>query len=386
MIETGPAQRTAQTAKGNPTRAAQKKPLWRTLLLWTHMTLGLSVGLFLVMMGLTGASMIFRPQLERMVYPALMRAGPAGAGSADACLAAVKLATPGTKLLYLNPPMNAGASMSFVEDTWEGKRRRRQNVYAAADGQGGCRILGIRKAEADPLGWVMSLHHTLLLGTPGQTILGYAGCGVCLLAISGLVLWWPKRWTPSRFKLRASARPLHYGLGFWVMIPLLMTGATGTYLGWKDGFSRVLVGEPTAGIAVPGITAAKGKIPVSLDAALAAVHIAAPAANPSLVRIAKLEYPLTVEFEEAGQSYRQSTGKAVVVAAADGTVRVARLIRERDEKPGERLLAAAQRVHQAEWGGTPVKALWCVVGLAPAVLFGSGFLMWRRRVFRAGKG
>ncbi|MDQ2834526.1 MAG: PepSY domain-containing protein [Acidobacteriota bacterium] len=381
MMDTQTTERKAASLK----KPMQTKTLGRRLLLWTHMTLGLSICLFLVMMGLSGASMIFRPELERAVYPGLTHSGPAGAGSADACLEAAKLADPEAKILYLTPPVDVAASMSFTEEVKEGSGKRRQFLYAAGNGQGSCQVLGIRKAAADPLSWIMGLHHTLLLGAPGQTVIGYLGCLVITLALTGLALWWPKRWTPSRFKVRASARPLHYGLGFWVLIPLLVIGLTGTYLAWKEAVTRILVAAPITPAMresrSSGATEPPGDAtPVSLDAVLAAVHDAAPDAVPSLVRIAKLEYPITVEFEEAGERYRQSTGKAVVVADAHGIVHVAKLTRERDGTRMQRFLAKAQRVHQAEWGGLLVKVIWCCLGIAPAVLFGSGFLMWRRRV------
>jgi uncharacterized iron-regulated membrane protein len=39
-------------------------------------------------------------------------------------------------------------------------------------------------------------------------------------------------------------------------------------------------------------------------------------------------------------------------------------------------------LHFGNFGGTPVKILWCLLGLAPMALFGTGALMWWNRVLR----
>src|SRR5260370_27280384 len=47
-------------------------PSRRSLLLQLHLWLGLSVGALLVLIGLSGSAMIFRFELERLCFPALM--------------------------------------------------------------------------------------------------------------------------------------------------------------------------------------------------------------------------------------------------------------------------------------------------------------------------
>jgi uncharacterized iron-regulated membrane protein len=39
-------------------------------------------------------------------------------------------------------------------------------------------------------------------------------------------------------------------------------------------------------------------------------------------------------------------------------------------------------LHFGNWGGLPVKVLWCLLGLAPGTLGATGFLMWWNRVLR----
>jgi uncharacterized iron-regulated membrane protein len=52
------------------------------------------------------------------------------------------------------------------------------------------------------------------------------------------------------------------------------------------------------------------------------------------------------------------------------------------ERPGEAFLLAMIQLHFGRFGGLPVRFLWFVLGLLPAVLFGTGFVLWWTRVVR----
>jgi uncharacterized iron-regulated membrane protein len=47
---------------------------------------------------------------------------------------------------------------------------------------------------------------------------------------------------------------------------------------------------------------------------------------------------------------------------------------------GDRIAAWIGPLHTGNFGGPVVKALYVVLGLAPALLFATGFLMWWNRV------
>jgi uncharacterized iron-regulated membrane protein len=56
-------------------------------------------------------------------------------------------------------------------------------------------------------------------------------------------------------------------------------------------------------------------------------------------------------------------------------------------RTGDRFLRMVSRVHFGTFMGrspatAPIKVIWCVVGLAPVVLFATGVIMWWNRVLR----
>jgi uncharacterized iron-regulated membrane protein len=52
------------------------------------------------------------------------------------------------------------------------------------------------------------------------------------------------------------------------------------------------------------------------------------------------------------------------------------------ERPGETLLLALIQLHFGRFGGLEIRVLWTLLGLLPAVLFLTGFLLWWTRVVR----
>ncbi|MDT0642263.1 PepSY-associated TM helix domain-containing protein [Zunongwangia sp. F363] len=109
----------------------------------------------------------------------------------------------------------------------------------------------ILKAQANPLdGFFMTMfrmHRWLLLdSTIGRPIVGVASIIFFFLAISGIVLWFPKKWKWKNFKpgfkIKFSARwkrinhDLHNTLGFYACIFLVIMVLTG--LCWSFGWYR----------------------------------------------------------------------------------------------------------------------------------------------------
>lgn len=91
----------------------------------------------------------------------------------------------------------------------------------------------------------------------------------------------------------------------------------------------------------------------------------------------------TVMFEAADEHYRDAPNSMTIRAGADGTARVEKVSLWRDLPPAKRFLEWFPRIHQAEFGGPGgvlVRLIWCATGFMPAVLYVSGFLMWRRRL------
>jgi uncharacterized iron-regulated membrane protein len=95
--------------------------------------------------------------------------------------------------------------------------------------------------------WLVSklieLHDDLLAGSTGRKVNGAGALAVFLMAITGMVIWWPgrKRWRRS-LTLRRSVRwkrftwDLHSAIGFWSCGFVLVSALSGLYLCFPEVF------------------------------------------------------------------------------------------------------------------------------------------------------
>ncbi len=83
--------------------------------------------------------------------------------------------------------------------------------------------------------WLYDLHHRLLLGNRGLTIVGFVALAMTLLVVAGLVAYWPMRrglrlGVLPRGTERAQLLVTHRNIGVFEALPFLLTLSTGAVL------------------------------------------------------------------------------------------------------------------------------------------------------------
>ncbi|MGD9841501.1 MAG: PepSY-associated TM helix domain-containing protein [Steroidobacteraceae bacterium] len=99
--------------------------------------------------------------------------------------------------------------------------------------------------------WLYDLHHRLLLGNWGLTLLGCAALAMIVLLFAGLLTFWPLRRGFSQGVLpKSTARPqllkAHRNIGIIEAVPLLLTLVTGVTLAFPEQSQKLLL-EPFRG-------------------------------------------------------------------------------------------------------------------------------------------
>ncbi|MEH2392108.1 MAG: PepSY-associated TM helix domain-containing protein [Nostoc sp.] len=232
---------------------------------------------------------------------------------------------------------------------------------------------------------VYELHYSLLAGKTGYAIAGIAALLMCILSITGILLWPGWRKLLNGFKIKLDAHPkrvnfdIHKVAGIVTAIFIALTGFTGFCWNFTDftkpiiyavTFTRKPASEPIS-IPVPG------KTPLELTDQLKTARATFPNAMLGTIYFpGKPEDALSIRFklpqddDENGQSYvylDQYSGKVL---------RVDNIL----EMPlGDRVLNSFEPLHYGTFGGIPTRILYVFVGLAPLILFITGFVMWRYR-------
>jgi uncharacterized iron-regulated membrane protein len=348
-----------------------------------HLALGLGTGLWLVLVSLTGSLIVFRAEMEAALHPALTRV-PAGPGRAplQPMLDGARTAFPGATFHTVNLPTEPGGTVSF----W-GHDAAGRSFHAYANPHTG-EPLGSDLADDNLTEWLYLFHAQLLGGGLGEQINGLGAILWVAVIATGLILWWPRtgRTWLDGMRVRWSAGSprrnydLHRAVGFWAALPLLLVVVTGAYFPFKAPFrwlAETVTGTTAAENSPARPTGRPGTPDVSLNAILAAATNVHPEVPPNWIHLPQHSRENFVVRKRLPGEWRSEGSNHLHVDPASGTP--VRVDLHADRTPAQRLLRAMFPLHVGSFGGTATRVLWAVLGLVPALLFGTGFLIWRRR-------
>ncbi|MBP1178331.1 sulfite reductase (NADPH) flavoprotein alpha-component [Methylobacterium sp. PvR107] len=377
-------------------------PALRTVLFRLHWALGLTAGLVLAVMGLTGALMSYEEAVtafanrDRLTVRAAER--PALTPAALAARIGAQVHGPKVDALTLSDDPGASVLVRFARDP--ATRARPPSVYADPyDGT----VLGPMRFET-AFATVRELHRWLLLpgGSKGW---GRTITGACLWALlaflaTGLYLRWPqihrwRIWLKPHLSRPGRARwwSLHAVAGTWlvpVYLVIALTGLTWSYPWFKDGATALLAGDLEAakparaagrpegrGRPADADAAASG---TSLDRAWAAFRAAEgraagsatailPGADAKAIRIRWL--PRGVDAPSARNEARYDAATGALVSAEHAA----------DLPLGRRLVENMLEVHRGRFFGGVVALLFCLAALAMPGFAATGLTLYvlRRR-------
>jgi uncharacterized iron-regulated membrane protein len=315
----------------------QPQRVWlRRAMFQIHLWTGLGIGLYVVVLSITGGLLVYRNELTLWFEtPHAKFDEKATAMTGDALRAAAARAYPGWTVAEVSEgrttrrvggggrggPGGAGGrggrggnrlpdpTATVTIQRGDEKKDRLFDPYTGQD-------LGASYTQGQAfIGWTVRLHDELLLDRPdGPWWNGFLSLVFTLLVITGGVVWWPgvTRWKRSLgVKWSSGWRrlnwDLHSALGLWLFLFMLMWGVSGWYLGMPEPLTNLIerFSDPEG---IPG------------------------------------------------------------------------------ERPGDVALMWLSRLHFGRWRepgwGPWLKALWALVGFVPAIMFVTGIIMWWNRVIR----
>jgi len=299
----------------------QPQNIWlRRALFQVHLWSGIAIGLYILLITVTGSVLVYSNELYRAATPPSIISKGSGPRLTDDQLkeAATRL-YPGYRVVNLG----RARDLDQAVDVWlrrGGEVRKR--LFDPRSGSDLCESVptGIRLVSK-----LIDLHDNLLAGPTGRKVNGVGAIAVMVLAATGLVIWWPgiRTWRRSL--------TLHRGLG-WKLLTWRLHSVIGF---WSLGFTLVFaVSGAYLGIPQPFQDLADRLEP--LTAANAGLRIG----DRVIYWLAILHFGriLGIGFPCAGPGLCDQT----------------------------------------------TKAIWAVFGLAPAAMFVTGAIMWWNRVLRPG--
>jgi len=222
---------------------SQPQTLWvRKAVFQIHLWSGIGIGLYILMISVTGSILVYRNELYSAATPPSIVIAPSGARlTHEELKAAANRAYPGyAEIEVRDLPSDQPAAVEL--DGAGGHKKRYFNPYTGEDIGDASVPLGIRLVSG-----LLRLHDDLLGGGTGRAANGVGGFLIIVLVLTGMVVWWPgiKSWKQSLIVHRNAGWrrfmwELHSMLGFWTLVIVLLFGLSGMYLCFPQAFQSFL--------------------------------------------------------------------------------------------------------------------------------------------------
>lgn len=427
----------------------------RTLKYWIgriHLWLGLASGLVVLIISITGCLFVFQKEISESVYKdRYFVSPPSGWPTASAPVPMARISTPaddsaasasaGTQAAAPTLPLSlllqkaqhalgAGKPVNNItvyrqpNRSWEFMAYRENdsaltyfgaltyfqsvfiNPYTGA-------VTGIRDYKYDFFSIVKYIHWSLLLNTNyGQPIVGWSTLIFVILLITGMVLWWPRKWTRAykqrsfTIKWKASFKRVNYDLhnvtGFYTLFPAIIIALTGMVFAfkWFSALVYVAASGTTAPPPQANVRSVKpaGHLALSPYAADSLVVAGNTGNLGSLAAVSPLDKAFFQAQEQLPNTRRLGISPAV---GAEGVIYVygykdgetyygfdvlqldqysGKLLHRRnnsEKNRGERLIEMNYDIHVGAIAGLTGKIIAFIASLICASLPITGFIIWR---------
>ncbi len=406
----------------------------RNVLFQIHWFLGITAGVVLAVVGITGGLMSFERSIMDAMSPDVVSVQVTGERlTPDAIAEHFRAQREGARVEQITLWPDAGRSALIRLAPPPGERRGETVYMNPYTGE----LLGKIRGEQF-FRTVRSLHRWLLIPVEegeiniGRQITGFSAFALVFFALSGLYLRWPRRalnwrnWFRIDFSLKGRNFywALHSVIGTWLILMYLLmalTGLTWSYAWFKNGASIVLTGEPVQerrgfGPGGPGGAQGAGGMnregrpggegrggegrmnragemhqvhtePVGIDAAWASFVVKAENnfkfASVTIPRTEKDPVMINYVAPDATNDRQRSL---VSFNATSGE-----LISDQPYKPleplGKRIMQGIYELHTGEWFGTPGLIINMTASLLMPLFTITGFLLYfdRRKKKRNSK-
>ena len=376
--------------------SGKHKSVFRKIVGWLHLWLGLVSGLVVLIVSITGCLFVFEKEISDVTHKKILFVEKAH--SATVPLSAMKekaqtvlgTSMPVQYIITHQQPDRAWEFMAYKENdsalTYFGATEYFISVFVNPyTGE----ITGTRNYKTDFFNIIKFVHWSLLLNTQyGQPIVGWGTFIFVILLVTGLILWYPKKWNRATrqqaFKVKWKARfkrlnyDLHNVFGFYSMLLALILGLTGMVFSfqWFSGLVYAVAAGTTKTPQQKEIkskdTAAVAAIP-PLDIAFQSARAQLPDAKRIGISPASGEegtiYMYGYKGRETYYNYDQ-----LQFDQYSGQLLHRR--NDREKNKGEKLIEMNYDIHVGAIGGLTGKIIAFIISFICASLPVTGFLVW----------
>ncbi|WP_164122971.1 MULTISPECIES: PepSY-associated TM helix domain-containing protein [Sphingobacterium] len=379
--------------------------MFKSWILWLHKWLGLLSGIVVVIVSLTGCIYVFHDDLKSVVYPAKYYITDSSKNKQVEPLPLSTLLAKSEKALGAGKKVSRVDLYPAADRTWvframdlDESKHVFWDYYTYYDrvfinpytGQ----VQQIEDSKTEFFQLVLQTHMNLLLGKAiGKPLVAWSTILFIVLIISGIPLWWPKKWRgkPLRrslwLRFKAKKKRLNYDLhnvlGFHtalLALILCITGLVFAYPGFKAAyvsfFNGISVSDSDRETELAEFQPVPQVYAANIDNALLYSLKQHPTADMMSIRLrgAKAEMD---DIQIRLSKDKTSDFVWYYFARSDG--QIDKVLTSERMKAGDKLASMNFDLHVGSIGGMGTKILAFVVSLICASLPITGFIIWMNK-------
>jgi uncharacterized iron-regulated membrane protein len=356
----------------------------RRALFQVHLWIGIAAGLYIAVVSITGAALVFRIDLQRYQHPHLFTPSAEDPpADAAAIMERMRDAFPGGRLSGIDAPTTGRPT--YLAYVMQGDRF----LTVLADPITGT-VLG-ELPERSFVRTLQDLHFDLLGGRTGRMVNGIGAGLLLLMCLTGLVIWWPgaSQWRRG-FGVRVGSSwkrvnwDLHSATGIWTVVVIGIWSVTGIYFAFPSQFRATVNAMSTVTVSTP-----PRSTPPSADAArqdwrtlVARAQALMPGQHVARVVVPASDSGAFLVMFSDRQPTPAGTANLASIYLDQFSGAVLQEAPRTSRTTGDVIMAWVAPLHVGSFGGNVVRVAWLIIGLSPPLLFATGFLMWWTRVIR----
>ncbi len=353
----------------------------KSFIFYIHSIAGLVSGLFILLMSLSGAVLVFHEELDAVQLPAVA-VNPNNSDSyrslsVDSCYYSIQKQYPHAQISHCMLPDDNNKAFSFF--IYDSSHKNGTKVIQVFLHPQTAAVLKTRGGSDDIgnnfMSWLSAFHNSFHLGKTGEWMLGFFALVFLLSICTGLILFRKNIIAVVLFRRSAfNKKNLHQVIGVWALLFNLMIAVSGFWMQryvFKKEFYSSDSHTPVLKTSPP--------LPFSFESAYAEMRKQHPDFTAYVIYFAQSKKGKTAVYgSRRSNSFIHSKKFAdVVLLDSSGAVAGTRFVNE--ISADDRYDIINSQLHMGKYGGLPVKIIYFLFGLAGALLSITGFLLWLKR-------
>ncbi|HQW83586.1 MAG TPA: PepSY-associated TM helix domain-containing protein [Ferruginibacter sp.] len=341
-----------------------------------HSYFGLIAGLFIFLMSISGAVLVFHSNLDTFQQPNVLLNNGVYAGT-DEYYVSIKKQFPKAQISNCVLPEKNDKPVSFI--IYDSSYKNGAKALEVFLHPQTAKVLTTRGGSNDFrnnfMSWLSKFHNSFHAGKTGEWLLGLFAIVFLLSLITGIILFRRKIIAVLMFdKAVYNSKNLHQVIGVYALLFNLMIAVTGF---WMQRY--VFKKEFYAAYEYQPILKASPPLNFKFDAAYAEIKKHYPDFTAHVIYFAQSNKGKTAVYgSRSRNAYIHSKKFAdVIFLDSTGLISNTRFINEIDAD--DRYDIINSQIHMGNYGGLGIKIIYFLFGLSGSLLSITGFLMWYRK-------